>query len=132
MKAKITVLWIALLFTACATTGTLQKAPSEAGIAKKYPFKAAVITDVTQNALHNLGFTLIEYGKQKNGALVIIAEKSASAFSWGEIVRIRIEEMSDSTVVRILTKRRLATNVTAKGDWSTKIFADIEKQLKTQ
>ena len=62
---------------------------------------------------------------------MIVEKKGASAFSWGELERDVDERTSSEKVsVRVLTKRKLATNVTAKGDYSDTIFSNIELQLR--
>jgi len=58
---------------------------------------------------------------------MIVAKKGMSAWSWGELVRVVVQELSnDRVAVRVLSKRRMATNVTAKGDYSEAIFSSIE------
>ena len=58
---------------------------------------------------------------------MIIAKKGMSLFSYGELVRVVVAQTPDRAVaVRVYTKRRLATNVTAKGDWSGPIFQQLD------
>jgi hypothetical protein len=65
---------------------------------------------------------------------MVIGKKGASAWSWGELVRAVIQSavLPDATrgvTVRIITQRRLATNVTARGDWSQQIFTQLDLLL---
>ena len=61
---------------------------------------------------------------------MIVAKKGTSAWSWGELVRVVVQKSaSDRTTVRVLSRRRMATNVTAKGDYSDTIFSNIELAL---
>ena len=60
----------------------------------------------------------------------IIARKRISAFSWGEIIRINLNRSEpDGTELRVLTERVLATNMTARGDWSEQIHQALLTQL---
>jgi len=55
---------------------------------------------------------------------------SASAFSWGELVRVNVVEASEAvTELQIATKRRLLTNVFAQSDWSAPIAASVRELL---
>jgi hypothetical protein len=54
-----------------------------------------------------------------------------SMSSYGELVRVTVQGMSESeTEVKVYTKRRLATNVTARGDWADTVFSNIALQLR--
>jgi len=66
------------------------------------------------------------------GGWSIVASKGMSAFSYGEFVRVMVAPASNpkSSIVHVLTRRRLATNVTAKGDYSEAIFAGIDLRLQ--
>ncbi len=53
-----------------------------------------------------------------------------SAFSWGELVRVDLREGdSDNTILEVVTKRRVAVNITAKGDWSEEIHDAVIRNL---
>jgi hypothetical protein len=62
---------------------------------------------------------------------MIAAKRGVSLLSWGELVRVVAQQTPDGTavVVRVFTKRRLATNITAKGDWSGTIFEQLDHIL---
>ena len=53
--------------------------------------------------------------------------ESGKLDAYGELVRVVVAQTPDRAVaVRVYTKRRLATNVTAKGDWSGPIFQQLD------
>jgi len=63
---------------------------------------------------------------------MIMAKKSTSAWSWGEIVRVTVINLNtNQTEVKVYTKKRSSINVTAKGDYSTPILTNIELKLKS-
>ena len=46
------------------------------------------------------------------------------------LVRVTVQQIDNcKTVVSVITKRKLVTNITAKGDYSTSIFKNIELKL---
>jgi hypothetical protein len=49
---------------------------------------------------------------------IIIAKKGLSLISYGELVRVVVHQTAEGPVaVRVITKRRVATNIVARGDW---------------
>ena len=62
---------------------------------------------------------------------MIIGKKGGSLFSYGELVRVVVEEHGEnSTMVYVHTKRKMATNIFAKGDYSKTIFTNMDLQLQ--
>ncbi len=49
----------------------------------------------------------------------------------GELVRVVVQQTAPDTIaVRIISKKRMATNVAARGDYSQAILNDMELKLK--
>ena len=64
--------------------------------------------------------------------LMMFGNKGMSALSMGEKVRVLVQEKATSRVeVRVYTKRKMATNVFAKGDWSNELFDRIQQEVGT-
>jgi hypothetical protein len=64
---------------------------------------------------------------------MIMSKARTSAWSWGEIVRVVVvSEDPKHTTVRVFTKRRISINITAKGDYSKQILANIGFKLATR
>jgi len=62
---------------------------------------------------------------------MILGHRGLSLLSYGEVVRVIVQQVPEGAVaVRVVTKRRLATNITAK-DWSHPIFERLD-QILTQ
>lgn len=77
------------------------------------------------------GLHLESVDKVDDHTWTILAKKDASTWSWGELVRVVIQQTSaDTTTVRVISKKRMATNVGARGDYSQAIFNDMELKLK--
>jgi len=64
-----------------------------------------------------------------DSTLMIIGTQGLSAWSYGEVVRVVLVGRQDTTDVRVVTKKRLATTVFATGDWSAKLFKYMSAAL---
>ena len=118
-----------VLFGACATAGGIRSEPIDAGVSRSISADYDRVTRAAREAIVEVGLEIHET-KQAGDQVMIVAAKGVSAFSWGELVRVVVEETSlTETTVRVITQRRLATNVTAKGDWSTSIFSAMESKV---
>ena len=117
-------------FMACATTGGIKAKPISAGVSRNFfadydrVLKAALVSVV------ELGLKIDEMTRVGNES-TIVATKGVSLFSYGELIRVVVATTSPTqTTVRVITQRRLATNLTAKGDWSRPIFSQMESKLQ--
>jgi hypothetical protein len=109
----------------------MRNAPLAEGVPQTYTADFDSVLKAAREAVVEAGLHIEEVNKISETSWSILAKKPTSAWSWGELVRVLVEESSDTaTTVRVLTKRRLATNVTAKGDYSKAILSNIELKLK--
>jgi hypothetical protein len=119
------------VFLACATSGGLKQEPLTAGETQKFVGNYDTILKAARDATVASGLHLESVEKVDDHTWTILGKKDASAWSWGEIVRVVIQQVSpDTTSVRIISKKRMATNVGARGDYSQAIFSDMELKLK--
>ena len=132
---RIGRVWIGVLLSgtiACATAAGMRGAPLQEGIAHTFTGEYDQVLTAAREALLEAGLTVEEVNKVNDTTWMIIGNRGTSAWSWGELVRLVVEQTDASqTTVRVLTERRLATNVTAKGDYSTSIFSNMELKLKS-
>ena len=123
----------ALLLSAavgCATMGGLREHPLDTGTTRTYAADYATVTAATRAALLAAGLDVEDSYSPAETTLVLLAKRSSGFWSWGEIIRVVVEETEPGvTAVRVISKRRSAINVTAKGDWSETVFANIELHL---
>jgi len=118
------------LTAACASTAGLRSAPLDAGETKFYAAPLAVVGPAARQAVLSVGLNVDTVSTPDSLTWMIIAKKGMSLFSYGELVRVVVAQTPDGAVaVRVYTKRRLATNVTAKGDWSGPIFQQLDSIL---
>jgi len=117
----------AAIAAACASTAGLRSEPLDAGETKFYAAPLAVVGPAARQAVLFAGLNVDTVSTLDSLTWMIIAKKGMSLFSYGELVRVVVAQTPDGAVaVRVFTKRRLATNVTAKGDWSGPIFQQLD------
>ena len=109
----------------------MRNAPVDEGVAQTFHGDYDRILKAARESVVEAGLAIEEVDKMDDKTWMIIAKKGASAFSWGELVRVVVQNGdADSTTVRVLTQRKMATNVTAKGDYSKSILSNMELKLK--
>jgi hypothetical protein len=122
---------LALLSVACASTGGLRTEPLDAGVGREFSGDYAAVLRAAEQAVLGAGLTVDSYEEVNDSTAVIVGKKGMSAWSWGELVRVVVQKSAaDRVAVRVFTRRKMATNVTAKGDYSETIFANIELALR--
>ena len=127
---KLTLLGMMFLI-GCATTGTMRNAPLSEGVEKVYQHEYEKVLEASTTAVVEAGMGIQEISNPNDNTTVLICEKGMSMTCYGERVRIVVEKQSDTaTAVRILTKKKLATNIFAEGNWSKRIFPLIDSKLK--
>jgi len=116
----------AVLSAGCATLADAESARGS-GASKVYEHPYDVVWDAVMETVKSSGLTLVSEDK-KSGK--ILAQGSASAFSWGENVAIFVEEsgVKTRTRVEVVSKRALATNITAT-NWEKRILEDLDNRL---
>jgi len=116
---------------ACASVGGLRTEPLNRGVSRDFASDYATVVSAARTAIISAGLAVDSFDQLNDATTVIIAKKAISKFSWGELVRVVVVSAGpDKSSVRVLTKRRLATNVTAKGDYSVNIFENMALALK--
>jgi hypothetical protein len=91
------------------------------------------VTRAAQDAVRSIGLTVEEVGQLDAATWRVIATAGASAFSWGELVRVSVRRYQAPPVsVWVLTRRRLATNITAKDDYSPEVFERMDSALRSR
>lgn len=115
-----------VIFTGCAT---LKDAGEAKGSGKSVAYDAPFDTtwDSVVLVVEESKLDLVAKDKEEGK---VLAQKGMSAFSYGENVAIFVDPKDEnSTFVEVVSKRSLATNITAK-DWSGYIHRELSKKLK--
>lgn len=121
---------LAAIMAACASTGGMRSQPLDAGETKVYAAPLNTVAPAARQAVLAAGLDVDTVSQQDSLTWMIIGKKGMSFFSYGEVVRVVVQQNPEGAVaVRVFTKRRLATNVTARGDWSKPIFDQLDHIL---
>ena len=116
----------------CASTGSMRSEPLDAGAVREFSGDYAVILRAARDAIVAAGLAIDSFDEVNETTAMIIAKKGASLFSWGELVRVVVVQQSPSgpTQIRVVSDRKLSTNVTAKGDYADTIFSNVALALR--
>ena len=114
------------LCTGCGTFAGAQNARGT-GARRVYDAPADKVWNAIPIALTQLGLSIPSISRRD---ACVLAERSASGWTWGEKVAVFLVEVSSSrTEVEVVSKRALATNVTAQ-NWESPILDRIEDILR--
>ena len=120
-----------LLSIGCATTGTMRNASLDECIPKTFAASFDRVLKAAQEAVTQAGLEVEEVTQLDDQTWIIIGNKGMSGWTWGERVRVTVQEKSKSeTLICVLTKRKNPLNITANWDYSQEIFSNINLILK--
>ena len=93
------------------------------GVFKVYDVAVDKIWNALPDVIKSVGLAYVGENRQEG---YILAQRSITAFSYGEDVAIFITSLGDQkTRVEIVSKKALATNIFAP-DWSAKLFKTLD------
>jgi hypothetical protein len=117
---------------ACATTGGLKQAPLAEGTSRNFSDSYETVLKATREAVSDAGLHVDQAQQVDSATWMIVAKKDASAWSMGELVRVVIQQQGpNTTAVRVISAKRMKTNVFAKGDYSDAILGDVALKLSS-
>lgn len=115
---------------ACASVGGMRTAPIEEGAVRHFDAELRDAVLASRAALGGSQLEIEEVRQVNDRTWYIIAKRSTGEWTHGELIRVVCEEMAERDVaIRILTRRRVAVEFTAKGDWSEELFSQIALEL---
>ena len=119
-----------LVAVACASANTVHDAPPDQGYSRHYAAPFNHVVGAASAALPEAGFSVERQERPDSATAVLIGHKGMNLVSDGSYVRVMVLASADSTVtVRVLTKKAVATNVMARGNYSGTLFTLIDKYL---
>ena len=131
MRVSAVLLLALIACVGCASTSSIQNAPLHAGTGRTFDSDFDTVLAAARQATTEAGLAIEKTERVDEKNWIIIGKKGTSAFSWGELVRVAVtDDGPEKTTVRVYTKRKLATNVLAKGDYAHSILSNIELLLK--
>lgn len=124
------VLTLCCCLTSCSTTQSIRGAALTNGNERIFNREMTIVLPALRQALTEERVTVTLDSAVDEKTHILIGETPISGFSWGEIIRVVAVKHSDNkTILRVLTERKLATNILANGDYSTNLFFNIEQTL---
>ncbi len=115
---------------ACASVGGMRTAPIEQGVVRHFDAELRDAVLASRAALGGSQLEIEEVRQIDGRTWYIIAKRSSGEWTHGELIRVVCEEVAERDVaIRILTRRRVGIEFTAKGDWSDELFSQIALEL---
>jgi hypothetical protein len=131
-RITIAILLLAgLLASACATVGSVQNAPPDAGVVRVFeaPFDSTLAA--AREAMGAARIRIESAREAEPGNWIIIGTTGPNFVSYGEIVRVSVARQEErKTRVIVYTRRRMATHVFAEDDYSGIIFSGMTRRLR--
>ena len=122
---SLALLLLVLATQACSTLGDAKRAQGE-GVKRTYSVSVDKAWDASVKALNKLNLDIASQNKTDG---YILAQRSMSAFSYGENIAMFIKpKTTTDTEVEIVSKRAMSTNIFAP-DWSEDIHREISLYL---
>lgn len=121
-----------LAVMSCATVGGLRSEPIDRGVARRYSLPFDSVMAVVPDAVVAAGLGLKESRCYDRAMCMVIGTKGLTvgpSGNMGSMARVVVEAMGNATVVRVLSRRRIGTQVAAKEDYSPEILSQIEVRL---
>lgn len=114
----------------CATSTGIQKGALDKGPAETFGSPFPEVVDATRQSMMELQLGINTDRVIDADTHMLVGEIGVSPFSWGEVVRAVIEDNGgDMSTVHVVTQRKVATNVIAKGNWAPDIFKKVRQKL---
>jgi predicted ThiF/HesA family dinucleotide-utilizing enzyme len=114
---------------ACASVQGVRSEPLDAGEVHFYVASFGDVVVATRATVQTLEITVQDTATIDSTTWMVLGTKGLSMMSYGEVVRVIVHQTADGPVaVRVVSKRRMATNVFAR-NWSDSIFAQLDAIL---
>ncbi|MFD2586955.1 hypothetical protein ACFSQJ_08435 [Croceitalea marina] len=107
----------------------IRSAPLHSGESRTYEAPYKNMVKYAREATTEAGLSIESSEKIDDATYMIIGKAKASAWSWGELVRVVLIDNADKVTVRVYSKRAIKINVTAKGNYTNTILSNIEAKI---
>jgi hypothetical protein len=119
----------AALAVACASVQGVRSEPLDAGDVHFYAAPFGDVVAATRASVLALEISVQDTATVDSTTWMVLGTRGMSLVSYGEVVRVIVHQTSDGPVaVRVVSKRRMATNVFAR-NWSDSIFEKLDAIL---
>ena len=129
MKLRWVPLTMAL--AACSTMGGMRTEQLDQGATRRYSADLETAVAATRNALIGSALDIDDVEPVDDQTWMFLAKRNTSEWSHGELIRVIVQQTGAEVVtVRVLSKRRVAVEFTARSDWSDAVFAQLALELQ--
>ena len=132
IRAPGTLIPASLVLVACATLGGIRSEPLDNGVASRFPVPFDSVMAVVPEAVVAAGLGLKESQCYARYTCMVIGTRGFSlsrSGSLGSMARVVVEAAGDETIVRVLSRRRIAKQTQAREDYASEILSQIEVRL---
>ncbi len=130
MQRSARSLAFTVVMVGCASVEGIQSEPLDRGVVRHFDAPPSEVRAAAYNAMLGAGLILDEVDEVAAGTWMLVGKRTTREWTAGEVVRVVVEPADEGgSLVRVLSKRRISINVTAKGDYSDEIFDQIGFQL---
>lgn len=120
-----------LMFSGCATVDSMRNAPLSQGVHRAFNADYDTVLKAARKSVIEAGLLIEKAYRANDETWIMIGIKCLSTGSYHDLVRVVVEKKGETeTEVRVLTKRRYALYIPAKGDYSQSILSNIDLKLK--
>lgn len=124
---KVLALFILLSLAGCSTVSEMKETKGD-GDARTFDNSFEEVWEAANYAVNAIPLPLVSSDKDESSG-TIIASTPARDISWGENIAVFVNaESENKTVVEVVSKPALATNIFAP-DWTVPIFNNINRKL---
>jgi len=118
------------LLSGCATSSDVMNAPLTAGVSKDFKAPYETTKRLALESVQGLNVD-VKSTQETDDVYTIIFAKSMSAFSWGEVGRVNVMDLSPKSRVSVITEKRAKYQLTGtdQGDFAQAVFDGIEHAL---
>jgi hypothetical protein len=116
----------AVLVAACASVQGVRSQPLDAGDVHFYAAPFSDVVAAARTTVLALEINIQDTATVDSTTWMVLGTKGLSLMSYGEVVRVIVHQTADGPVaVRVVSKRRLATNILAR-NWTDSIFEKLD------
>ncbi len=101
-------------------------------MARRFPVPFDSVLTVVEDAVSAAGLGIDEARYVGPSSYTVIGTKGltvGASGNMGSMARVVVEAAGDHTIVRVISRRRVGSQVAAKGDYSPEILSQIQVRL---
>jgi len=131
LTSTLLLMLLSIGLSAQQSLNKVKNAPLHAGDGRTFEQPMKAMIKMARQACTEAGLVMESSERIDEDTYMILSKAKTSAFSWGEVVRIVLEQKEASkTVMRVYTRKRIGINVTAKASYTNTIFTSVESQIE--